>query len=223
MVVLPGPDATAELGNGEVQGVRQQMIATDIAGQFYLCFDAATALPVSWLSFAAVPNNNLVALTWQVANEQSNKGYEVQRSSDGVQFRRIGFVAAQSGGNSARTLQYSFEDRLPQAGTYYYRLRQIDKDGSVAYSKVVSVNWNAGTLRLPNPLPASFAVGVGSPGRYQLRMTDAAGRVVHQQTLQLPENGSVLVTRPSLAPGWYQVQLLAADGVLHSVTKVLVE
>jgi hypothetical protein len=219
----PGVHATAELGNGEVQGVRQQMIATDIAGQFYLCFDAATALPVSWLSFAAVPNNNLVALTWQVANEHNNRGYEVQRSSDGVQFRRIGFVAAQSGGNSARTLQYSFEDRLPQAGTYYYRLRQIDKDGSVAYSKVVSVNWNAGTLRLPNPLPASFAVGVGSPGRYQLRMTDAAGRVVHQQTLQLPANGSVMVTRPSLAPGWYQVQLLAADGVMHSVTKVLVK
>lgn len=219
----PGVHATAELGNGEVQGVRQQMSSAGIAGQFYLSFDAATALPVSWLSFAGVASNDRVTLTWQVAGEQNNRGYEVQRSNDGVHFRRIGFVAAQSGGNSARALQYSFDDRLPQAGTHFYRLRQIDKDGSVAYSKVVSVNWNSAALRLPNPLPTSFAVGVGSAGRYQLRMTDAAGRVVHQQALQLPASGSVLVTRPSLAPGWYQLQLLAAGGVLYSSSKVLVE
>ncbi|MCU0335560.1 MAG: G8 domain-containing protein [Chitinophagaceae bacterium] len=218
----PGAHSAAELGNGEVQGVRTQMSSADINGQFYLCFDAATALPVSWLSFSAAAEDESVALSWKVANEQNNRGYEVQRSNDGRQFRRIGFVAAQGDGNSTQALQYIFHDRLQQSGVHYYRLRQIDKDGRAAYSKVVSVHGHRAALQLPNPLPASFAVGVGSAGRYQLCMTDAAGRLVYHQLLQLPAGGSVLVTRPSLAPGWYQVQLLAS-GRLYSSSKVLVE
>lgn len=182
-----------------------------------------TVTPVNFGQFSASSFGSAVQLSWSTLTEQNNKGFYVERSANGIQFTTLGFVAAQSGGNSARALQYSFDDRLPQAGTHFYRLRQIDKDGSVAYSKVVSVNWNAVALRLPNPLPTSFAVGVGSAGRYQLRMTDAAGRVVHQQTLQLQANGSVMVTRPSLAPGWYQLQLLAAGGIHPANIKVVVE
>lgn len=218
-----GTHGAAELGNGEVQGVRLQMSSADISGQFYLSFDAASALPVSWLSFTGVATNELVTLNWQVASEQNNRGYEIQRSSDGVHFKRIGFVAAQSGGNSARAKKYVFNDRLPQAGSYFYRLRQIDNDGSVAYSKVVLVNLNPSALRLPNPLPLSFSVSIGSAGRYQLRMIDAAGRIAHQQALQLPSGGSVMVNRPWLAPGWYQLQLLSASGTAHSSNQVLVE
>jgi hypothetical protein len=183
----------------------------------------ATVLPVRLTHFEANPYQGGALLSWTTAFEQNNKGFYIERSANGSDFATLGFVPAAGNGNSTLPTHYTYTDAKPPVGVQFYRLRQIDKDGAVAYSNVVSVNWNTRALRLPNPLPASFAVGLGSPGRYQLRMTDAAGRVVHQQTLQLPANGSVMVTRPSLAPGWYQVQLLAADGVLHSVTKVLVK
>ncbi|MCZ2356713.1 MAG: DUF2341 domain-containing protein [Bacteroidia bacterium] len=94
-------------------------------------------LPVDLLTFTAVPNNTSIRLNWETAREQNNKGFDIERSTDaGNNFTKIGFV--QGKGNTTATSEYTLLDRDVKFDTrYYYRLKQIDNDGSFRYSNVV--------------------------------------------------------------------------------------
>jgi hypothetical protein len=116
---------------------------------------ANRVLPVDLLSFVATGKDATVELDWQTANERLNKGFEVERSTDGLEFDFVGFVAAaaQEGGGS----HYHFTDREVRADhLYYYRLRQVDHDGSYSHSPIV-------TVRLRNSAVAGWAVGLPYP------------------------------------------------------------
>jgi len=99
-------------------------------------------LPVELTSFTAVQINNGVKLNWKTATEVNNYGFEIQRaigsqvSSDN--FEKIGFV--EGAGNSNSIKEYSFIDESVQSGNYFYRLKQIDTDGSFEYSDAIQVN-----------------------------------------------------------------------------------
>ena len=96
----------------------------------------AQTLPVTLASITAAQENKDVAINWKTANEINTSHFNVERSTDGSSFTEIGAVkAVGSGGNS-----YEFMDNKPANGINYYRLQSVDKDGSFAYSKVVSVN-----------------------------------------------------------------------------------
>ena len=110
-------------------------------------------LPVTWLSFNAIKKNNTVLLNWSTAMEQNLKDYEVQQSTDGINWKTIGVVLA--AGNSITVQQYSFTDQFPFIGINHYRLLQRDIDNKISYSKVVlSVFSDAGSgLKIsPNPV-----------------------------------------------------------------------
>jgi len=81
-----------------------------------------SALPVNFTSFNAIINNNQTNLTWSTASEINNKGFEIERSIDGVNFETIGFVKGNS--NSNRINKYSFIDANHSSA--FYRLKQID-------------------------------------------------------------------------------------------------
>lgn len=112
----------------------------------------AVPLPVKLLHFNAVPgaDNRSVATDWQVANEQLDR-YEVERSTDAVQFETAGYI------NAAGKSNYKLIDELPerlQHRDLFYRLKQVDAGGSYVYSKVVPVHFNGITPTLviaPNP------------------------------------------------------------------------
>lgn len=112
----------------------------------------APALPVELLSFKGTKDESSVLLNWETTLEINNEGYQIQRSSDGKQWFEIGYV---NGTNLADVVsQYSFTDYEPFTGQNYYRLRQIDFDGTASRSKVVSVSVE-GTVNTiavsPNP------------------------------------------------------------------------
>ncbi|MEO7983617.1 MAG: hypothetical protein ABI688_06020 [Bacteroidota bacterium] len=86
--------------------------------------------------------NNGVQLQWQIAAELNTERFEIERSADGVNFTKIGTVA--SSGSSNTTKDYSFPDNSP-ATVNYYRIKQIDKDGKVNYSKTLSVKFKGAT------------------------------------------------------------------------------
>jgi len=89
-------------------------------------------LPVNFTGFYAKKINSGVALTWNVATELNVSGYEVQRSTNGNDFVKIGFV------NANQSPSYSFTDNKP-FDVAYYRIKSIDIDGSYKYSSVVSL------------------------------------------------------------------------------------
>nr|WP_277881423.1 T9SS type A sorting domain-containing protein [Hymenobacter cyanobacteriorum] len=107
-------------------------------------------------------------MSWATASEKNSAYFEVQRSATGEAYETIGKVAAQ--GNSSSLREYDFADARPLAGLAYYRLRQVDVDGSSAYSPVATVRRNAEIVAIyPNPttdvvvLPASLG-----PVRYRI-------------------------------------------------------
>jgi len=94
-------------------------------------------LPVELLHFNAdVENNGIVKCKWSTASELNNDYFSLERSRDGISFEQIGTV--QGAGNSSTVLHYEYDDLEPYRMSYY-RLKQVDFNGTYEYSKIVSV------------------------------------------------------------------------------------
>lgn len=147
------------------------------------------ALPVTFTSFTGLKDGNSVRLNWETSSEQNSAYFDVERSSDGVNFSSIGKVNA--AGNSATLRKYGFTDNNPATGRNFYRLRQVDLDDQFEYSKTISVNMaaNAAVSIYPNPVQSNMMVEypkVGKGAIYKVLSVD--GRVMQSGTLQ--ENSS---------------------------------
>jgi hypothetical protein len=94
-------------------------------------------LPVELISFTANTEGGKTQLNWTTASEKNNLGFDIERSKDGAKFAKIGFV--KGNGTSVLTHQYSFIDAISSSGITYYRLKQVDIDGTYAYSKIISI------------------------------------------------------------------------------------
>ena len=98
------------------------------------------ALPIELLSFNAKLNNTVIDIDWATASEVNNDYFEIQRSSNSKDFESI--LLVDGAGNSNVILNYDTVDVNPLDGLSYYRLKQVDFDGTITYSKVVAVNRN---------------------------------------------------------------------------------
>ncbi|WP_151087102.1 RCC1 domain-containing protein [Hymenobacter baengnokdamensis] len=138
-------------------------------------------LPVVLTAFTATAAGPAaVRLAWATASEKSSDFFEVERSPDGTSFARIGTLAA--AGSSSSPHHYELLDAaLPAgAGTAYYRLRQVDIDGTLSYSpvRVVTLAAQAGLALYPNPATAPGATLRGALPGTVVMMYDALGRLV---------------------------------------------
>ena len=194
-------------------GVARQTIPTTA-----FCSASRTApLPVTLTRFEAQAAGAAVAVRWATASEQNSASFEVERSADGLAFSKIGAVAA---GTTAQTRQYQLLDRAPLAGVGYYRLRQLDLDGSAHYSPVVPVLFGteaaAPLLTLaPNPSSGLVAVQLVQPTAQPtaLQVLDALGRAVYQQSLAAATIQEQTLDLQSLPAGIYLVRVASASGV----------
>ncbi|GAB2943015.1 hypothetical protein GCM10027048_04490 [Hymenobacter coalescens] len=171
-----GASAFADLGTPVVNGTfpssgfASGTIAASIAalGDFALATDAVTPgvnpLPVVLAAFTARRHADGALLKWTTAQERNSAQFEVLRSTDGGrEFRVIGTALA--AGNSSSARQYSFVDPALPAGATYYRLRQIDLDGTAVESDIRMVDASAATrVRLyPNPATTTLNVALATP------------------------------------------------------------
>jgi hypothetical protein len=146
-------------------------------------------------------------LEWQTASELKNDRFEVESSVDGVAFQRLGQVAG--AGTSVLAHRYQFVDKnLARygVGQVYYRLRQVDVDGTSAYPPVraVAVPQLAGLALFPNPTRAAATLTGATPGA-AVQVFDAVGRLVVDTTADAA--GAVLLTLPEgVATGVYIVR-----------------
>jgi hypothetical protein len=170
---------------------------------------AGTPLPVELAAFSAMARGPVTHLTWTTATEENNAGFEVEASADSRTFRRLGWVAGQGSSSGARA--YQFDDGTFATATgpqVYYRLRQLDTDGTATFSPVRTVAVPAGRpaqLQLwPNPARGTVAVGGVAPGQ-AVQLLDLAGRVLLSAVL--PAEGPLQLALPAgLAPGVYLVR-----------------
>ena len=137
-------------------------------------FELQTFLPVELISFAAKPSSGNVMLDWATASEINNDYFEVERSTDGRSFNYLG--KKNGAGTTTLAHHYQYLDKNPINGVNYYRLKQVDFDGTTAYSEIVSVEMKSEKLELfPNPVV----------GTLYLRMSDITTREVEFQITDL--------------------------------------
>jgi hypothetical protein len=117
----------------------------------------SSPLPVQLVSFTARWVNRSVELEWKTATELNNNYFDIERSATGFQFEAIGRL---NGAGTSNTSQvYRFTDEAPLSGISYYRLKQVDFDGTYEYSYVISVTnpySYPGFVVYPNPVEGQF-------------------------------------------------------------------
>lgn len=170
-------------------------------------------LPVTLLSFTASVQGASVVLNWQAANEVNSSYYVVERSADGRNFTALETVKDR--GNTASINRYSVTDKLPLDGTGYYRLKQVDKDGKLVYSKTRKIVFERAKQLLLYPNPASTFIKLEFPGGntvLTVTLTNAAGKLVYGGSGSLTQiNNSINRLLPGLTPGFYQVVIRDGD------------
>ncbi|MCA8833269.1 right-handed parallel beta-helix repeat-containing protein [Hymenobacter pini] len=172
-------------------------------------------LPVTLVSFTAQAAGQDAKLAWTTAQEVNNDYFVVERSFDGQQFSAIEQVKGQ--GTKASATPYTAIDARvaakAQGRVVYYRLRQVDTDGTEAFSAVQTVSFAtslpAAVQVYPNPTSgqqdARLDLSTLSPGSYQVTITDMAGRVVRSTAQQGGTDESLRTA--ALPKGVYLVQV----------------
>ncbi len=171
-------------------------------------------LPVELVYFKASTKGEQVELRWQTASEENNSHFVAERSADGFAFENIGKVAGK--GNSVQLSNYAFVDQMPLPGTSYYRLKQVDVDGSYTYSSVVSLQRLVAQKLSIYPTVATQELHVSGPVKLQqMFVIDQMGRQVLDQKLDGNPLQHTLDVR-NLRHGTYVLVLLDAEGNRHT-------
>ena len=178
-------------------------------GAFSIDFESAVPLPTLVVSFTAKnAGKNTAQLNWKITENSTPLMFEVLRSSDGVNFNKIGEVPG-----TVLQFDYEFTDEAMVTGNNYYRLKMLDRDGSANYTSIVVVsNGGADGVVIGNLMPtvvtsgARLAVTSGKKATLQLLITDISGRIIQKQSVSLTVGSQdVTIDASRLSPGMYQI------------------
>ncbi len=183
-------------------------------------------LPVEMVSFnAALYQYDQVLLQWSVAAWENISGWNIERSTDGQRFEKIGTLKLDQ--TSGHSEQFKFLDNSPNIGVNYYRLKVLELDGRFTYSELRSVNI-ARPLSIevyPNPTAGVVNVHIASQhasSPIQVRLFDGQGRTVYEQTVAVTaRNFDHKIPTDGLFAGMYFLEARTEDGVFWE--KVLVK
>lgn len=171
--------------------------------------DLAQALPVELLYFNASLRNEIVTLEWVTLSEINNSHFEVEWRQDGSNFEYVGEVIGN--GNSTEKIVYDFTHMKPSYGSNYYRLKQVDFDGSYEYSPIEEITLgNKSQFFQIRPTVSSSKITI-SPSKVSevsssIFITDITGKLVIETTLGANETEKKL-NISTLAKGHYFVRM----------------
>jgi hypothetical protein len=182
------------------------------AYEFHWSLDGVTLacqmlLPVEFLEFFGLPGETSNTLMWSTASELNNSHFEIERSSDGAVFTKIGSITGS--GTSSSQKEYAWVDSYRPLGTCYYRLKQVDYNGEFDYSQTISLH-SDGQIVLesiyPNPSSGNFSVrfNSGSSSMVKIMIQDVSGRPVYEQVVNLTKGfNTTEVGAEQLLKGYY--------------------
>ena len=186
-----------------------------------------TPLPIELLDFDARLNGPVVDLSWVTSTETDNEKFIVERAGSDLVWKEV--LTVPGAGTSTTTSYYYEKDRDPLKGVSYYRLKQVDYDGTSTTSDVVSIFNPGGNLDdelslYPNP-SAGNSIFIRIPDAAgqesgQITMYDISGKIAFQQDFE--ELGSIEeVKYGELPQGVYLVQLQSAS--VNETKKLIVQ
>jgi len=168
-------------------------------------------LPVSLIHFDGWNEGNINILKWSTASEINNDFFEIEKSQDGRLFKLLDKV--DGNGTTTEVFNYQFEDKLISSGFNYYRLKQIDFDGSFQYSQIIVIENKTDQNQahfFPNPCINSFNCTFISTGFENtiIEIIDNKGKVVQTETRSTtPGFQRVILDFSTLPIGTYIIRL----------------
>ncbi len=180
-----------------------------------------TPLPISLSAFTATVKGKTVVLNWETASEINAKEFVVERSVNGTSFSPVATVTAK--GNSTTKATYTLTDAKALLGKSYYRLRMVDKDASLSYSRSEQVFIKEDQLQVtsvkPVPAVSNVYLEIYAPAKQKVEFTvfDISGKLINQRSMTL-DQGYNVVEYPvaSFAAGNYKLVTTYADGRIVS-------
>lgn len=188
--------------------------------------DSVGPVPVTLISFTATKVEKNVQLNWATANEKNLSHFNLQRSTDGVNFETIGSV------KSMASYNYSYTDVNVQQRNLYYRLASVDADGKTSLSNIVMVKYATAKAEdwsiYPNPtIGKNITIDTKnlSAGQYNISLKNMKGEVLFSKPISITgTNNAITLQLPAtVAKGLYVLSLTSADGSMSSSKKIIVE
>jgi len=227
----PTVDSNAPLGDflrsiavATATGSNEVVVERDVL----ISSEDTSPLPVELATFTGTASGEAVTLQWQTASETNNAGFDVERSTDGTMFTKVGHEAGR--GTTTEAQSYRFVDAdMPSADTLFYRLRQVDLDGTYEYSPIVEVAFSPQQFVLlpnaPNPFrdATQLRYTLAVDAAVTLEVYDLLGRRV--TTLfdgeQRAGHHTATLMGTGLTAGTYFVRLRAGDQMATQRVAVL--
>lgn len=180
----------------------------------------SSPLPVSLLSFTAECNSNTVDIKWTTASEKNNDFFTVQKSVDGKEFTDVVQIPGNGSSNSQHS--YSWVDENPQNNVVYYRLRQVDYDGTEKLYQIIAVkcsNVEHSSIKVnAYPVPFKEDLTIELEGTYASEMVidivSNGGSIVYQSVLNESSSKLFINESKKWQSGLYVIMIIGKDGIL---------
>jgi hypothetical protein len=201
--------------------------SSSLAGHVRIFNNFPIVLPVDLMTFNGERKHDVNELTWTTSSEQNNAYFNLQYSTNGIDFKTIAKVNSQApSGNSQTELNYSFEHTKPNLGHNYYRLEQVDIDNNSRFNdEVIDLMWgnNGSSIQLyPNPTLEILNIDLYTTNvQYTIvNVLDLSGRIVKQLKKRNEVGMNTLsINLSELNSGLYIIQVYGNDKLSH-VSKI---
>jgi hypothetical protein len=170
------------------------------------------------LSFHANVRNSLVDLDWEIANDGDALFYELERSTDNINYTAINKqYSSKLGGHAS----YSYTDSPEGAGNQFYRVKIVERNGHVKYSRIIVITMETelvnGFKILPNPTSNTYSLLISNTSEQKatIYVSDMTGRILEIVPLNLRRGSSLVnLTNPAQRqPGTYAIRLVVGKEV----------
>lgn len=207
-----GPAGTVECSLVQTQSGLQDLASN--------VFPNTTLLPIKLGSFTVTKQGSNAMLNWTTESELNTDHFEIERSYDGINFVSVGSKTA--AGTSFSSIAYNHADPINVAsGIIYYRLKTVDIDFNVSYSKIIPLRLSGGIVKnftvYPNPFTSDLKIELNTEKEADVtvRISNAMGQTVVNRTAQLQKGTNVIVLTSELSTlkaGMYIVEVISEDG-----------
>jgi len=184
--------------------------------------DDHTVLPIELVSFTANCDGRSSLIEWTTATERNNDYFSLERSDDAINFTEIARVAG--AGNSIEPLDYSYTDYGIHGGDNYYRLVQVDYDGTRTASEIIVANCiepevgEPDVQAYPNPFNDELTVVLDNFDNRPatIEVYDMLGKLIYTDKVAAPQNSyETILNLSNLPPAAYTVRVSTTDFVIN--------